>query len=228
MGCDIHIIAEVKEGNTWVPNSLKIFKNSYYDPHGKFDWQHDELIVNPTGRRHYDWFSILANVRNGYGFAGVITGQEFAVIAKPRGVPLDASADWQDQVQQWEGDMHSHSWLTIEDFDAFDWNQVCMKTGVIPLVAYTAIRGTNVAPDEWSGSISGPNIVTITEAKADKLLLQQDDLIDVKFKKDIYVQYYWSILYREWFADELEQTIAPLRELTKKYGQARLCFGFDN
>ena len=41
--------------------------------------------------RHYDVFAILADVRNGYGFAGVRTGSGFDPIAPGRGLPSDLS-----------------------------------------------------------------------------------------------------------------------------------------
>ena len=51
MGCDIHMMAKVQQDNgSW--------KNA-----GEID-----------GNRNYDLFAILANVRNGHGFAGIKTG----------------------------------------------------------------------------------------------------------------------------------------------------------
>lgn len=41
--------------------------------------------------RNYDVFSILANVRNGYGFAGVVTSSGFNPITSGRGIPDDLS-----------------------------------------------------------------------------------------------------------------------------------------
>lgn len=41
--------------------------------------------------RNYDVFSILANVRNGYGFAGVLTSSGFNPITSGRGIPDDLS-----------------------------------------------------------------------------------------------------------------------------------------
>lgn len=39
--------------------------------------------------RHYQLFSVLADVRNGYGFAGVPTGEWVKPISSPRGIPQD-------------------------------------------------------------------------------------------------------------------------------------------
>lgn len=43
--------------------------------------------------RHYDVFSILADVRNGYGFAGVVTSSGFNPITSGRGIPDDLSEE---------------------------------------------------------------------------------------------------------------------------------------
>lgn len=43
--------------------------------------------------RHYQLFAVLADVRNGYGFAGVQTGEPVKPIAKPRGLPPDFEMD---------------------------------------------------------------------------------------------------------------------------------------
>lgn len=52
----------------------------------------DEMWSHPTDiGRNYNLFSILANVRNGVGFAGCKTGEGFEPIAMPRGFPADAS-----------------------------------------------------------------------------------------------------------------------------------------
>ena len=39
--------------------------------------------------RHYQLFAVLAGVRNGTGFAGVVTGEPVEPISRPRGYPAD-------------------------------------------------------------------------------------------------------------------------------------------
>lgn len=48
--------------------------------------------------RHYDVFSILADVRNGYGFAGVKTSSGFVPISDGRGIPDDLSQEIRDHL----------------------------------------------------------------------------------------------------------------------------------
>lgn len=211
MGCDIHIIAEVKVSGKWQPNKESIFPN----PQPEHSWEKEQYSTEPESNRNYDWFAVLADVRNGRGFA---------VISEPRGVADDASPEWKKQVEDWDCDMHSHSYLTIEDFDNFDWNQLSIKQGVITLDQYKALRGTNQSPDDWCEGISGRSIITVTEDEADSML----DTDSIPADKRVHVIYQWSVMYRDWFEHKIKNVVEPLRELSNKYEGARLCFGFDN
>lgn len=70
MGCDIHSIAQVKTKDGW-----------------------KTVAARPGGDdRNYDTFAVLADVRNGYGFAGTPTGEGWPVMFEPRGLPDDLEA----------------------------------------------------------------------------------------------------------------------------------------
>lgn len=224
MGCDIHIIAEVRVNGKWEPNQERVFPNPDYKKDSKHDWEKDEFKCYPESNRSYDWFSILADVRNGYGFAGTLTSEGFNVIAEPRGIPHDASDQWKKEVKEWGSDMHSISWLTISDFDKFDWSQSTVKKGVISLDEYKKLRGSNQTPNGWCGSVSGKNIRTLSEKEADEFLNKEQE----PNEEELYVQYQWSVIYSDWFKWKIKNIIEPLRQLTIKYGDARICFGFDN
>lgn len=315
MGCDIHIIAEVKENGNWKVNTDNVFKNPYYNPERwdervntyrerlrdgditqqQFDnWTSNdslqmstEFLPTPSDSRNYDWFSILADVRNGIGFAGVKTGGRFSVISSPRGLPEDISNDAlkyfcdrvtddtelvdseqkigneyvyfysRNLVNSWVSsgysklleingieyctnpDYHSMSYLSVDDFDNFDWNQLTMKSGIISLEQYKELKDTNESPSTWSGGISGPNIITVETDTADKILNGEDlqlkriDFLGERETKlasewNVYVQYNWPVVYRSWFEDNIRNVVEPLRELKKKYEDARIVFAFDN
>lgn len=89
MGCDIHGFLEVR-------NQDGIWKIKDKIPDG----------------RNYDWFGVLAGVRN---YVNTIP------IAEPRGVPIDASVKVMKKIAYWDMDGHSHSWLTLKDFSEHDW-----------------------------------------------------------------------------------------------------------
>lgn len=241
MGCDIHSRAEIKVSRKWVINEDPVFKNAY-------EWQikeDGEFCAHPSDMRNYDWFAILADVRNGRGFAGIKTGQGFVPISQPRGVPHNASAEWKQYVREWGADLHSTSWLDVDDFDDYNWNQVSMKVGVITIKSYEELRGSGGPPEEWCGSVSGGKIITVSMEQADEILAgntitaererwesfrKTNEQVQVGQQTDleVYVRYNWAVHYREWFASSIEHYVEPLRKLKEKYGDARLVFGFDN
>lgn len=234
MGCDIHIIAEVKENGQWRANNEKVFPNPWYktkeEKPDRNEWELDEFLRDPDDDRNYDWFAVLADVRNGRGFAGIKTGDGFSVISPPKGVPEDASPEWSRVVEHWEGDMHSRSYLTVDEFDSFDWNQVTTKQGCITLDEYKELKDTAEEPELYCGMIYGPSIKVLSEAEADDQLKKieagyiEDGDEEIRF----YVKHHWPIIYTEYFSHKFESTINPLRKLKEKYEDARICFGFDN
>lgn len=293
MGCDIHIICEVKENGVWKINPVKIFPNPYYRPEEKDktkeeqrEWSLEELALEPSRSRNYDWFAILANVRNGRGFAGIKTGEGFSVIAEPRGVPEDlsekgmkffclpiaASEELEDEededgnyyvsrkkAEEWVNkygdkiisidgadyvtnpDYHSNNYLYLEDFDKFDWNQVTMKYGIISLEEYKKYKDTTKSPTQWSGAISGGNIITINTQEADKVLsgkvkiltkeagfLNKDSVTAAVDDWNIFVNYEWPVLYSEWFEANIKNTVEPMRKLKEQFEDVRVVFSFDN
>ncbi len=110
MGCDIHLIVEQRQNDGWhrvphydrpcdapfcengtlsdkVPNE-KMRGYTCYACKGK-----GHHIQRHYDDRHYDVFAMLANVRNGFGFAGVDTGDGFEPLSDGRGLPADLSSE---------------------------------------------------------------------------------------------------------------------------------------
>lgn len=95
--------------------------------------------------RNYCVFSMLADVRNGLGFAGAKTYEPLIPISKPRGFPGDFNIvgdcviieSWERKnFAYWMGD-HSFSWLTVDEILAWDgWSKDLQMEGFI-------------SPDEW-------------------------------------------------------------------------------
>lgn len=131
----------------------------------------------PLGR-NYDAFAILADVRNGYGLAGISTGRGFNIIAPPKGVPDDASDFYNHKVDAWEGDGHSHSYFTVEELKVFNWDQTTEKTGLVELLpdgnpfgkSYFEMKEAGeTIPQSYFGGGSG---IEITKGEADALYKQ--------------------------------------------------------
>ena len=101
MGTDIHSIAQVKrDGN---PASSHRDCGLDVEEGGIWPWatyraqvlhKWTTVAIGIAGDpRSYNTFAMLANVRNGRGFAGVRTSTGFPVIHEPRGLPDDLERD---------------------------------------------------------------------------------------------------------------------------------------
>src|ERR1700760_96312 len=87
MGTDIHLYVEKRGPAGWI--SCDTWEKDDYEPH---------RLTVPYGKhfysdRSYDTFAILADVRNGHGFAGVSTGEGFTPVSMPKGLPGDLSPE---------------------------------------------------------------------------------------------------------------------------------------
>ena len=223
MGCDIHMIAQVRDkyDHKWknLPNKV-------------YDW------------RSYNTFAILADVRNGRGFAGIKTGEGYQPISQPKGLPEEIDLadegesaklyeyEWyKDEpgkfITRWLGD-HSHSYLTLKELEDY-WkehaNSKTYLTGVIPYDVFKKLDGTDKGPESWSGGISGPDIIVISESEA------RTHAGAFKKGKQYYVQYTWGVTYDE--STSIGMIIRALRSIKETQEaetdeDVRIVFGFDS
>lgn len=153
MGTDIHFYVERMVSGKWV--SCDTWEADEFEPKRK--------MVPYGGRfcdsRNYDLFAILADVRNGRGFAGMKTGEGFVPISEPRGLPADMSPELQA-----ESDMcdHTPSWLLVSEIMAFDWTQRTRKSGVVDAQEFYRWRnwdrGRGLGPKSYSGGAFGAKV----------------------------------------------------------------------
>lgn len=191
--------------------------------------------------RNYDVFAILADVRNGRGFAGVKTGDGFNIISEPRGVPKDASPEYLKRVEEYGVDGHSHSYHTIADLDAFDWGQKSTHQGVVSPFYYKQWKegGGTKAPAYYCGGIGGPNVVQVTNDVMDELIANGtivftseevqpfgDGPAKSKDGNSYFTSVRWTELYHESTSNFLE-AMKKVRELGPP-DKVRIVFFFDN
>lgn len=127
MGCDIHAVFEKEVTSEGGIKQWEAIDSSY------------------DGNRHYKLFGWLANVRNGYGFAGTPTGDAITPIVHPnRGFPKDFNAGVSGEDREyyngsWMGE-HSYNWLLASEIlKARDTiSSISTQRGVISLAAYRA------------------------------------------------------------------------------------------
>jgi hypothetical protein len=110
MGCDIHIIAEVREGGKWEANTKEVFSLDDFDK----EYFKKDKGVKPFDWRSYSMFAFFAGVRN-YDHCDPIS--------EPRGIPDDASEEVKGMETFWSGDGHSHSWLSLKELLEFDYDK---------------------------------------------------------------------------------------------------------
>lgn len=196
--------------------------------------------------RNYDAFAILADVRNGRGFAGVSTGGGFNIISEPKGIPADASPYFLWKAEQWDYDGHSFSHFTVRELKEFDWNQVTMKTGLVGLLPSNFPFGKSYFEMKDAGEeipesyFSGGSGTEITKSKADVLYKHlKGDYSSENIAKylpgfkenDRYnVHLHWEKTYKEAFGSYYEELIENIPSMYPEAtdDEIRYVFFFDN
>lgn len=264
MGSDIHLIVEARTG---VESRWEQVEITYPCPScgssGKSEHNADKKCWNCNGSgkasgyddRSYDTFAILANVRNGYGFAGVPTGRGFVPISEPRGLPQDSTfeeeRDEYGDLVHWLGD-HSRSWLTLAELLAYNWTQqTTEKQGVVPISEYAKWKaeGGGWPKGGWSGGITGPMIFMVSNALADALVAEDIEgqiTAKVEFaqqchwpklaRREEYPRFYttitWGTTYSEAAGGFYRYFLPALKQYADAHGldysQVRIVFGFDS
>lgn len=147
MGCDIHSIAEVKntEGKWTLVGDVF--------PLGEFErsWYKKDFNNLPFDWRSYSMFGFLANVRN-------YSHSEY--VSEPKGLPDDSEwlneydYDGQSRKEIGEaGGYHSHSWLTVAELIAFDYDQLFWDRRCMKQTGPNSWNGASFAENENEGEI---------------------------------------------------------------------------
>lgn len=206
MGTDVHMVGE------------------YYD---KWDEKYNVFpIPDKFTGRYYDFFAAIGNIRNGYGFAGCYRHEEIEPISDNRGIPENASSltksiykgNDSDIGINWLGD-HFFSYVTLEELKEYDW-PIVIKGGVMAYEAYCEWDKVS-RPEEYSGGISGQNIITIDESEIEKTNFEDNKryYISFKFKEE---------LVRQVFIDEFIQFLSLYKGWRSEDKDVRIVFGFDS
>lgn len=211
MGCDIHLCVEKRVDGEWVAVKRE------------HEWYKEKTVDWLWHGRNYSLFAILADVRNGYGVAGVDTGEGYIPISQPRGLPFGTSDEVRGEAQDWGYDGHSHSWLTLRELQEYDWQRVTKRVGWVNDKEYAHFR-EHGRPREWSGGVSGRSVMHLTNEMMDALLdghiIKRDDLY-------YYTLVEWEETYRESVKHALDEIMPKLVKLGDP-DDVRIVFWFDN
>lgn len=230
MGCDIHLYVEKKIDGKW-------------QIQGKLEDADDEGYREFSGPsfydgRSYNLFAILADVRNGRGFAGVKTGEGFNPISEPRGVPDNASEEYRYMVEQWDCDGHSHSYHTLRQLLEYDWTQTSKLEGWLSMAEFEKWsrwdREHGEGPESYCGGVSGPHVKHISTQEAEALFEsvpwpERESVVEKH--ANTYVHAGWELPYHKcarhfWF--ETIPKLLALAESAEHFDDVRIVFFFDN
>jgi len=249
MGCDIHIMVEKLVNGKWIAQSgvnesdvayyKEMLESKKNNPDGNYGHLTEDYIeecikrASKTilhdwiyGDRNYDLFSILADVRNGYGFAGVKTGDGFIPISEPRGVPKDVGVDYAHWVNEWNGDGHSHSYHTVRQLVEYPhWESRVTKCGVVSENEYKVFKEKGY-PESWCGDCSGRDIVKVTNR-------EMDSIIDGSTLRGVDKKYFTSVEWKDAYKNRIHgffsESVPKLKELAgDDLDSVRIVFFFDN
>lgn len=233
MGCDIHLYVERKVDGVWQ-------SADQWEPNEYADEGEDGLEIPYQKRfysgRNYDLFGILADVRNGRGFAGVDTGDGYVPMDDPRGLPEDVSPQVKADSDHWGSDGHSHSWFTVSELLAYDWTRTTKLRGWIDAATFWSweriSRARGDSPRGWCGGISGGDVRKVTEDEMRELLKpygtdwSAEDRIKEELRS-VYCQCEWEQPYYKTVREFWSNTMPRLLHLGKP-DEVRIVFFFDN
>lgn len=224
MGTDISMYAEVRRNKQWMKVG-DVFKNGWYREKDEVDEWNRPYTDHPYDSRNYDLFAILADVRNGRGFAGCKTSYGFNPISEPKGLPNDITEEVKDKLDNYG---HSYSYFTLKELKEYDWEQTVVHVGVITEEQYVKMKETKENPTCWSGMVSGKDIVVVSADTMDKILSKSIDRnINVKY----YVQTdFEPVTYKDCCMGFYEDTMSDLEKLIPENGtdeDVRIIFAFD-
>lgn len=192
--------------------------------------------------RHYLLFAILADVRNGYGFAGVRTFTPIEPITYNRGVPpwwncYDDSDIGFPTVEpeqtdcdgrschKWLGD-HSFTHMAVSEILEWPhWEASAGRTGVLNKKHYLETLAVGKDPEAWSGDVCGQNFVKVTDE--DFKALSKEEQAEVT-----HIVCNWEE--KESFAEECDYFLDEVKRIASEYPEdaeweeVLLVIGFDS
>jgi hypothetical protein len=232
VGTDIHFYVQKRHPERpeeWVTvedapdEALSEFDRDFYAKHGwKAIWYNG---------RNYSLFAILANVRNGVGFAGIDTGDGYRTMtSEQRGLPDDfVPSEYILENDPPDGG-HSANWVSLKEVLDFPWKDLETKCrGWVDEGEFKAwMESEQSGPRSYSGGVSGPmvrhvDVPTMTGIVRGTVPREEGERIS-------YVcQLEWGETYWESCRFFCETTVPALEKLADGDPESvRLVFWFDS
>jgi hypothetical protein len=200
----------------------KYVVGKYKDGEPKLNYQ--EMFKDPLYiGRNYDLFAILADVRNGTGFAGIVTGERKQPISAQRGLPADVSQEVAKESETWGCDGHSHSWLTLREVTEYDYDRSTVNFGVVSEKEFVEFI-EHGKPRGWCGDVSGSKVRVVPNDWMRRIVSRE-------LSREDGVKYYTKVEWKESYRDMIgDHWFKALDALVEMFGvdNVRLVFWFDN
>ena len=239
MGTDIHFYVEKLVGDQWV-TADNWFKDEDDGQLSTYKWGPGlKIEAGPMYHgRNYRLFAMLADVRNGRGFAGVDTGNRINPIHPPRGLPEDVCPEVKAASKNYGIDGHSHSWATVAELMKYDWTQTATLRGWVGPKEFLRWKLGGL-PESWSGGVGGGGIEHVSNEDMEKRLKNDFGTEELEWRhlhaleNDLlsaaasYTQIEWHIPYSEAADEFLSQTMPKLWRIGDP-DKVRIVFFFDN
>lgn len=230
MGCDAHPVIEVRRDGEWTFHESE---NHYYgyrgwgepepedeeeeeDDYDPNSWQEKREkrpgFLTVFGDRNYTAFSVLADVRN-YGKNNV------AALFPNRGMPDDASERAKLDIPADHPDLHSHTYFTVGELEAVDWDGVAAKGSDVFLTAAQFKKYLKDGKVPTDAKMWAPWDTEISEKEMTLLLLSEKPS---KIKKLVRVQA--DVSYRHL----VPEVIGVIPELKELGDEVRVIIAYDN
>jgi len=141
MGCDIHMFCEykrtVKDNDVWV-NADNWRINPYFGDEDETEYEISGLL----SERNYTLFSALCGVRD--------YSDKTPRISEPKGIPVDVCKEIMRESNSWDGDGHSHSYVTLAEVFAFNkLNNPVKFSGLISVEQAKDLNDNEKLPESW-------------------------------------------------------------------------------
>jgi len=236
MGTDIHFYVEKKQDGKWVSADTWYPDNDQgTDYMSLYLW--GEGLTRLAGpmftSRNYGLFAMLANVRNGFGFAGVDTGDALFPIFDIRDIPDDASYEVRNAYERWDAGGHSATHMTVQELMEYDWTQVMRKRGFVGKKEFARFKLTG-KPESWCGGTTAKkltneqmNLLILSECESSKISWADFHKLDDDGFADTVTSIEWDIPYYEQAAEFLSETMPKLWRLGKP-DEVRIVIWFDS
>jgi hypothetical protein len=232
MGADIHLHVEIRKHGTFSIPDRPDCPHPWEQIHRRIEIPglHDTRTIDLGwgDSRNYDVFAMLADVRNGHGFAGIDTGEGFTPIAPPRGLPEDASSTVLEESESWGVDGHSHSFFTLRELLDLEttgyWDNITVHRGAMDREQFeeNVTAGNVHSVVKVQGSKSTYESVPGNHALLDRRPVNgysgsihgpdPDDLFSIE----------WAETYRDSASWLLSRTIPALVEVASSYNTSHL------